>query len=152
MIRAWVGALQQELPRTLQVWHRGDCATICALLPPYGSSSPERNPRSLGVPRTVIPLGCQTSGPNSSTLGGCNWDLFHTRVLPCSLIPATLNNASPNRSYKNQAGTQCIRCRRKRTTVPLRQATWRLLRVLPECQWRTRVASRGLPIRHLRLV
>ena len=36
---------------------QGLCPTFCALL---------------------IPLGCQTSG--SSTLAGCRWDLFHTRV------------------------------------------------------------------------
>ena len=40
----------------------------------------------MGVPRTVMPLGCHTSGPTSSTLAGCNWDLFHTRVFSsCSL-------------------------------------------------------------------
>ena len=81
---------------------RGWCPTICALLPPSGSSH-ERSPLTRWVPKTVIPLGCQTSGPKSSTLVGCSGDLFHTRVFPwCNLMPATLNNASPNRSYKKR--------------------------------------------------
>ena len=49
----------------------------------------------MGVPNTVIPLGCHTSGPKSSTFCG------GTRVFPwCNGIPATLNEVVASKSYR----------------------------------------------------
>ena len=63
----------------------------------------------IGVPRTVIPLGCHTAGPSSSTLSGTVPEAFHILVFPSwNRMPATRNSDSANKSNNTDAlaGTQ----------------------------------------------
>ena len=75
---------------------RGLCPTFCALLPPSGSSSPERSPLSRYFPKDSDPFGLPDIG------------LLHVGRLQVGLVPhsclltlATLKNGSPTRSHKN---------------------------------------------------
>ena len=53
----------------------------------------------IGVLRTVIPLGCHTASPSSSTLSGTVPEAFHTLVFPSwNRMPATRNSDSANKS------------------------------------------------------
>ena len=57
------------------------------------------DPTGVGVPRTVIPLGCHITSPSSSTLSGTVPEAFHTLVFPSwSRMPATWNSDSANKS------------------------------------------------------
>ena len=55
----------------------------------------------IGVPRTVMPSGCQASGPKISTFSGTMPAWFHVFVLPwCNWLPACLESASVNTLWR----------------------------------------------------
>ena len=56
----------------------------------------------MGVPKAVMFLGFQTSGPSSSTFCGTVLDQFHTLVLPSLRIPAPPIEASDNKSNSDR--------------------------------------------------
>ena len=83
VVSPWVCALQQDLPNALKVWTAGMVShnkRSSANRRSTFSAMCSRDP--MGVSRTVMPLGCQTSGPGSSTFCGAVPDRFHTLVLP----------------------------------------------------------------------
>ena len=79
-----LSTLQQQRPSALQIRDCWDGSPKLALL--LNACLPSSKDRycsdRIGVPNTVMPSGCQTSGPKSSTLSGMTPALFHALVLP----------------------------------------------------------------------
>ena len=121
VVRPRVGALKQYLPCALQVGHRRD-------------RFPESSSDLMGVPSTVISLGCHTSKNKSSTFCGRIPALFHTRVLPWRhLIFTTLCRVVANKSH-----TTFTRDGPHKRCKSSKNAQLQLPPMRPGCKWQTK--------------
>ena len=95
VVASRAAALEEYLPRCLEVGDPWDCIPQLVLFPQSLADLVTNALEPTGVPRPSPPWD-STSGPNSAIPTGHTNARFHTRVLPvCNLIPACVNNFSP---------------------------------------------------------